>query len=638
MRILRTLAVVLVVASAASAAMAQAAPPAAAAKPAAKPILDQIPAGALGYVVINNVKAATDNVEKFMGKIGLGQMFGQEQPGAVLRMLQTQAMLTDGFNPNGGAAAVMLDPEQFGVNLLQMIGMGEPGAEPPAEPPKLPFVLFVPGSSVKGVFGTYETASAGTYTRVKLEVGDMFAGESAGYVLLSPNAKALDAVIAAPKKASAELSAEHRALLARSDVGIHINMKIVAPIFNKLTMQFEKQLAAMQQMMEMMGEAEEGQPAPAAPGMEMMGLVGPAMTFYRQLFAQMDSVTCGIRLAETGVVLEEMVSFVPGGTFDKALAVYKAAGKPPLDRLPNLPYALALGAVMPEGGMMDELNRLSQEMLDKMLALPVMAKLSEQTRARVKTLTAEYNAQLTGMQIVVGGPTPGSGVFGLSIVLRCKNAATLKKLLAEEVALGDEIIKLLIQDPQIQKLKLTYDKAVDSVGGVSVDSITVSHPKLAELSEEKRGTMTRVLGEDKIRLLVASADDTTVVVTFGGGKPFLVEALKAATGGGTILAGPQVAQVLKQMPTNCSMLMLVNVGNLFDVIAKAMKAVEPDEVLPISIKCKTPVAFGGGVSGKSAHMVMYVPNELIKEIVGAFQAMMGPPPGAVQPGRGADDF
>ena len=45
------------------------------------------------------------------------------------------------------------------------------------------------------------------------------------------------------------------------------------------------------------------------------------------------------------------------------------------------------------------------------------------------------------------------------------------------------------------------------MGGASVDSITISHPNLAELKEEERTEMTQILGEDKIRFLVATVDE-----------------------------------------------------------------------------------------------------------------------------------
>ena len=599
--------------------------------------MDQLPAGALGYIVVNNVKATTGNVEKFLGTIGLGDMLGEDMPGGLVQMIQGMARLGEGFNPNGGAAAVMLDPEQFGVDLVQMImGQGRKPEGAPAEQPKLPFVIIVPGTGVKEVFGMYETAPAGRYTEVKLRMGKMFAADSGGYVLLSPTPKALDAILAANKKAASELPAEQRALLSRADLGMHINMKVVAPIFNKFTAMIEQQIAGMQQMQQQM--AEEGQPMPPTPDMQIAGLVAPVMGFYRELISQMESVTAGVRLAQSGIVVEEMASFVPDSALGRMMAAYGVSDKPPLNRLPNLPYVLAMGALIPEGEAKQQIVKLSQDMLEKILALPALAKLSDETKAKTRKLVADYNNQVTGVQIVAGGAPEGSGVFGLSIVLQCKDAATLRGLLAEEVALADEIIKTLIQGPEAQQLKLTYDRSIDSIGDGAVDSITVSHPELLELDEDERAEMTKIIGEDKIRFLVASADDKTVVVTFGGGKAFLAEALKAGKGGGTILTAAQTEQAMTLMPKNCSVLMLINVGNLFDVITTAMKVIDPDEVLPFRIKTKTPIAYGGGVTGGSGHVVLHIPNELIAEAVAVFKSMMAPPPPPGQPGRGPDDF
>jgi len=601
---------------------------AAQAKPA-EPVIGHIPAGTMGYLVLNNADGALKKVEKFLGDIGLAAVLGgAEEPGALMQMIQAGAKLGDGFNPDGGVAIVMLDPQQYGIDFVKMI---EEETEP--DPSQLPIVVAVAGSSVKGVFGLHEVTAAGKYAKIDFPGSPMVAAPCGGYVLLSPMAKALDAVLAAKKKAPAELSKEEAALLKRSDLGAYMNMKIVGPMYIKLMKVMQEKAAAQQ---EAGGMALS--PFAAMGGADMMDMF---TRIYGDLFGQMNSLTVGVQLADTGVVLEQMVTFAPDSSYGKMMAAYGAAGKPPLGRLSNLPYVLAFGMNLKEGEGKKAFAKFSQEMIDAVFKMEQLAGISPATLARIKKLNAEEIDLVTGMQMVAGGAPAGSGVFGLGMVIECKDSAKYMALMAEETKLGVEVIKELVKEPEIQQLQLTYDKGVETLGGVSVDTITISHPKLTEMAEEERAQLTAILGEDKIRIFLAAIDKTTVVSTIGGGKPFLADAIKRAKEGGSILADPGTIQALKYMPKNCSGVALLNAGNLFEVIRTGMQAIQPGGAIPFNIACKVPIAIGGGVTGKAGHAVIYVPNEVIKEIAGIVQMFMGgmgaPAPGP-GPGRGADDF
>ena len=603
---------------------------AAQAKPAAEPIIGHIPAGTMGYIVINNADGALKKVETFLGDIGMGAVLGgQEKPGALMQMIQAGAKLGEGFNPNGGMAVLMLDPQQYGIDFVKMM---EEETEP--DPSQLPIVIAVAGSSVKEVFGLYDVTTAGKYAKVAFPGTQMAAAPCGGYVLLSPMAKALDAVLAARKKAPAELSKDEAALMNRSDLGAYFNMKIVGPLYIKLMKVMQEKAAAQQEA--------GGMPMNPFEAMGGAGMMDMFTKIYSDVFGQMRSLTMGVQLADTGVVIEQMVSFAPDSKYAKMLAAYGDGGKPPLGRLSNLPYVLAFGMQLKEGEGKKAFAQLNQEMMDAIFSIEQLAGISDATKAKIKKLTAEEVDLVTGMQMVAGGAPGGSGVFGIGAVIECKDSAKYKALMAEETTLGVELIKELIKEQELQQLQMTYDKGVETLGDVSIDAITISHPKLAEMPEGERAQFTAIFGEDKIRVFVAAIDKTTVVTTIGGGKPFLADAIKRAKEGGSILAEPGTIQAMKYMPKNSSGVMLLNVGNLFEVIRTGMQAIQPGGAVPFNIACKTPIAIGGGVTGKAGHAVIYLPSELIKEISGIVQMFMGGMggmgPGAPAPGRGADDF
>ena len=159
-----------------------------------------------------------------------------------------------------------------------------------------------------------------------------------------------------------------------------------------------------------------------------------------------------------------------------------------------------------------------------------------------------------------------------------------------------------------------------------------------------------LLGETGIAPLVAAPDKSTVVVTFGGGAGTLSRAIKAAQGkqekNERILAQKETAETMEFMPKNGQALFLMNVGNYFDVIMAGVKKMAGGEAppIPFAFTCKTPVALGVGVEGSSQIVSVYVPTEVIKEIVGFVGSMsrgFGGGPGRAQPAKpvpGGEEF
>ena len=96
--------------------------------------------------------------------------------------------------------------------------------------------------------------------------------------------------------------------------------------------------------------------------------------------------------------------------------------------------------------------------------------------------------------------------------------------------------------------------------------------------------------------------------------------------------------IRQYLPKKKTAVILINGVNLYNLIVAGMKTMEPDaELPPFKITCKTPISMGVGQSGKSAHVVMYVPTQLVKEVVGIFMVFVGGGPGAAPP-VAPDDF
>jgi len=619
----------------------------AAPQPPAESVLKQIPAGTMGYVVVNNIEKTARNVEKFMTTVGLMPppqlAVDRPQPSMLIAKIRQEAKLGKGFNPNAGAAIAVLDPRQFGINLPAVLASEMTGAEldeknAAAMKAGFPFVLFVPGSSLSKTFGNYEiVAKDDGFATIKLRMGTMHAGRTGSYIVLSPNEAAIKAVLVAKKKASDELTKADAALIARNEIAYRIDYKPLTPIFTELFAVFGKEIAAHEQDM------------------------GPIMNLYfsfiSEMLKQFETEVGGVRIDKTGIVAESLTVAKADSTMGKLWAaqakVTHKGGAAVLDSLASLPYVLAFGAAGAPGG--GEAAGFVTKLIDDVLALePLATKLDAATKAKTKKVVAGLMDQIGEVQFVGGAAPAGNGMFGIAWVIKCKDSAKLTALLADKAALAQTFITTLIDEPDAKQLKITYSKGVDKAGEIPVDAVEISHPEMLKMSARERKEMMKALGEDKIRFLIAAPDKQTVVVTFGGSTAMTSKAIAASSSKGPIPIAPGTKEVMQYMPKDPDVLFLLNPANLLDVIRSGITAAIEDpeqrqnvlKVIP-QLQCKTPIAVGAKMQDNAGHAVLYIPTALVKEIIPKIQqAMMmwmmqdgpEPPEGVAPDGPPPGDF
>jgi hypothetical protein len=603
--------------------------------PPAEPVLSHVPAGAMGFFAINNLKSTGTRIDAFLVAIGLGEDVKQAMPNGVVETIRGGVGFGPNFNPDGGIAVIMLDPQKFDVDIIALMEhrppTTQPGKEnePPAEQ-KIPYAIFLPGQGVAEVLGPSMPAEpAGAYFKVMMPFGEMMAAQIGGYVVLSPSAKVLDAIAKTEKTVMTELSASEQKAVTESDIAIHVNMTVSGPTISKVLEHFESMFAAMQSM----------SPNPAMSPAGMLGM-------YRDMISQMQSLTIAARLAPTGIVIEELVQAKPESELGKAMAAQQSAGTISLDRVPNLPYVFAMGALQEPNAD----PKYAVDMQARMLNMLMPDKLSEETKTKINTLTQQLSEQVVSTQLVIGGAPPEpTGVFGVSCVLNVKDSETVKGLIAQGADLALTIVKTLAaDDPKTQQLVIKYVKDAEKAGDVSVDTIEFDHPELASQPAEDKADMAKVLGEDKIRVYVFAPDKQTVVITFGGGKPMVEAALKASKGNGNILALPESQEALAVLPKNLQSVVLINGANLWTVVEQGAKVMGSESLPKYAFTCKTPLAIGSATeAGASARVVVYIPNGMVKDVVGLIKTLTAPPPappaepGTTQPaapGKGNEQF
>ena len=607
---------------------AQEAPPAKPLPPAGD-VLKHIPAGCMGFVVVNNVEKFTGKIDGFIKQISPE---GQPMvPGKILDMIRGAARLGEGFNANGGFAVVMLDPQQYGVDLVKMI-TGEAKKPEPGEAPKKqplpPVILMVPTAdkTLANMLAAYEPVKEGNYIKLVREDKDpIYCMVAGNYAMMGPNLKAVQNVAVGGKSILTQLSATDKTVIARNDVAGWVNLKMLAPILDAAIVKMQK-------------DAAEDKGPVAMPMARIMMDKAMARNFapLREIIKQLDDASFGLRIDEAGIIIDGRCSYLPDSVFGKALATCRPVVGPLLSRLPNMPYILAFGSRNEPKTPKD----FNIKQINNILANEPFKGLSADAKVKFREVFLGLEDQVEAVQMYIGGITTGTGQVGAVCVLECKSADKVKAMLADGVAVANEVIQT-VKDDDVKKSSVKYHKALETVGSIKVDVIDISHPELLTMEEDDRNKMKTILGEDKVRLLIASVDAKTLVITIGGSKTFLAEAMKTAKGTGTLHKDPGVAKTLAMLPKNRMGVGLLNIGNIFKVIKNISAALgEPPPPIP-PIVAEEPFAGSISIEGRDVSVVGYLPTKTVGEIAKFVMGMMmggrGPGPAPMPPG-GEEDF
>ncbi|MCK4626539.1 MAG: hypothetical protein KAV00_14565 [Phycisphaerae bacterium] len=619
-----------------SATFAQEAPPARRLPPAGN-VLKHIPAGCMGFVVVNNVADFTDKIDGFIKAISPeGQPLLPEK---VLDKIRRAAKLGEGFNANGGFAVVMLDPQVYGVDIVEMIA-GEKKEPKPGEAPKKeplpPVILIVPTTdkTLTNMLANYNPVKEGNYVKIQQAGAEMpmYCMVAGNYAMIGPNLKAVQNMAGGVRRpVITKLSATDKAVILRNDVSGWINIKMIAPIANAAMTRMEKEMAKAEKMAEEQNRDRPNRGRPGGQSMIWAKAMSSNFPAFKEMLKQLDDVSFGLRITKDGIMVEGRCSYLPNSIMGKALSLCRPVAGSLLNRLPSMPYVVAFGARNEPKTPKDFNLKQIKNVLDN----EPFKDLTPEAKAKCLKVWLELDEQIESIQVYAGGITTGTGQVGAVCVLECKSAEKVKALLADSVVVANEVIKG-IDEREIKKLTVKYHKALEAVGARKVDVIDIDHPELLRMDEGDRQKMKAILGEDKVRLLITAVDKKTLVITIGGSKSLLVEAMKTAKGTGTLHTNPGITRALAKLPKKRTAVVLYNIGNIFKVVTNIVAAIG-EEMPPIPpIVAEEPLAGSISIEGTDISAAGYIPTSTISEVVKAYMAMMqtimgGMGPGAMPP-------
>jgi len=565
-------------------------------RPAGGPdVLGRVPADCLGFAVVKDIKDCTGKLDAFLQRLGEP---GQEAPDS-LAEITGKVKLGAGFDASGGFAAVMLDPQQYGVDLVTMIAGPADASEKEPDASQMPLVLLIPGTDPARMFAGREPVTEGGVVKFAGEDGTpRYCLQVGRHVALSGNLKAARAVAAGGTSVWPKLSARDKAFVAANDVSVWVNMKLLSPILDAAIARAKARAA------------KAGDDAEAGEAADLLERFGPAMDEWRDRFKQMADATLGARIAADGLTIEARATYRPDSATGKALATGEGPSGPLLGRLPARAYAAAFGISNPP--------RMPREwharQVERMLARAPMRDLPAKEKARMRAAMMALHEQLRGVQLWVGPAGEGEGALRVACVLECLSAEKLRAVIADAVEGVVQTMKLH-KAAGAEKLTLAYRPAAETLAGRKVDLI-----RIAAAGKDAREGLKRIVGSDRPAVMIVEADAKTLVMTLGGGKDFLAAALKAA-GGGTLHANPSVAKALAGLHKRPMAVGVVNAKNV-QAIIKAVRAAAGEKPVPVEITSEAPFAGAVFVEGTDACLRMHLPADTVKEVVQVVVALM----------------
>jgi predicted LPLAT superfamily acyltransferase len=334
-----------------------------------------------------------------------------------------------------------------------------------------------------------------------------------------------------------------------------------------------------------------------------------------------------VTLRPEGPVLEARGAYAPGSPMTKALTGMKSAAGPLTAGLPDKPFIFAYG-------IRKDLFSTPAELKKKAVAAIVEGNALDPATAEMKKQVGEMILAVHGEVTEVqhwAGQTKEDGPVAIATVVRCRNAEALKKIVKDNVPAIQTVLNHafgFLDKGEEERFTLTFEEANEPAEGqVRADTILVSHPMLDKMLQEERDETRKMLlrifpGETKVRARLAVADEKTLVVTIGGGRKFLSDAVAAAKASASKLEqGEEAKAALALLPANRFGVAMFSMTSAAGFYGSAMLAMSGGgggmgAGAQIHFRAAPPVAMAMSADKGELVLTAHIPAAMIKRMIG----------------------
>ena len=432
-------------------------------------VLSAIPSDALGFAAVHDLAAASQSIDDVAGLVGAPAP-------SLLPMAKMMTGLKAGLDEHGTLALVLtsVDPRRGRVALV----------------PVTDFAAFFAALHVDD--------PADGIVEVQVTGRPMLVGRKGDYaaIALAADRDALERLLAATTNLADDTSLA--TWVDANQLSLVVTSRGIQQLVPKLTAGIR---AAQSQIRQLQGE--RGQSAAAA------------LNFYTVVLTAAESEVAqfgiGVRVdSAKNVVVVKRAQFTPDGTWAKWAADAKPATGNLLAGLPDGPFVVAAGVVLPPGAL-DSLMKLSVQMMQNQ----PMYKLTAAQAQKYVELSAKSMRGVQSMRMLLGVTKPGGGIYGnMSAVMTVDDSGQFLKnyeqMLAETHQFAEEA-----KSPAIPVMTSSHV----TVGDIEVLKVSMdlhNMPQLAAPGGPDPQKMMQVLngGKDTLDIYVAPADEHTVVMAY----------------------------------------------------------------------------------------------------------------------------
>ena len=556
-------------------------------------VLEQVPSDALVVVHAKNLQSISTKIAALAKQWGIVEMNpAMSDP---LGYLLGQAKITDGLDKSGDAAMVLAN--------------GDLKAEPP------PMILLIPVTDYQKFIGNFAGAQKdGELDKFKMSFGgepgdeDTYAANWGHYAALTPT-KALLAKKPEGFKPSPAAAKE----IASKDIVAIANMKVLGPLAkqhieenkDKVNGQIDSGLSGLPEA------------APYIPVLKVCFTQG--VNAAERFLTETDCAGLSIDLQPDGVGVGLLADFVADSYLAKNIASVKGTEGSLMTGLPDGKYLMS-------GGGRNDAEDLKKA-FDEFLA-PIQDSLSKgnETMQHISTYIDALKSSMHDQQAGSFGLITPTGALGtplLQTIMEQKgDAAALLKDQKTMMVSQQEIMNLLPNQP-----KMTVDVKPDAktVDGVSytqfTTTITDSSSPSAAMAKQM---MNMFYGPNGPQAFTGVVDEHHLMMYTGLDDAVVSAAIKAVKDqNDPFIKDEGINLVRKHLPQIKVSEMYLNVADIVTTAVTYAKMLGMP--LPVTMKAGVPpVGFAIATDGPSMRGDMYVPSDLIEQIVAmALQFNMG---------------
>ncbi len=506
--------------------------------------LQNVPEGALGFVVTNRLDQVNDKFHSLAKKLQL------PLPGSPLETIKGALGVSKGLNVKGCAAVALVAVDN---------GMPTP-------------IFLLPVSDYQDFVGQFKPKDVATITELALPDGTTVVVAKKGKhaaLVHSEQREALKKYLAGTANLAA-WSAPLQSWLEENDLAVVVTPQGIKTALEPMRMGLG--------MAKNAGGKEEVQ-------FLLNRWIDALNDFLKTVETDVTHLAIGSKLDKPGNLhVDTRAVFAKGGALGKGAAGMKVDKGGPLAGLPGGPYAMAFGGSISESLMKDMMG-ISLEVM-KMTSKAAGEEVPEAKAKQLEKAFSEATRGIRGMSMVLRNGKEGETLLGNMVAtMKVDDAAAYLDRYEKNIAALNDLYKGLNNPffPSMTVKKMTVDKAA------VLEIVTTMPANKAQADPLQQKIMESMFGPGgKMTACLAAADSTTVIMTYRPAEA-MKEALKTfGNQKARLTSEPDVATTLSMLPEGSQWVYLIDPNGMTTMIGQWIKAFVPAAPVQIPIFPRTP--------------------------------------------------